>query len=464
MTTPNPLTQQRQFVRDFVAASKQRSERERTAQQQYATGEKAAQEQYAGSERAAQQSYAAAITNDDLSPQKSQLSQTVGLIANAQREAVGLLRLLGVPASEFPPTLDQVNLRSTEDETNRNAIAEFLRVSSHFDKLIDELKESASQLAHAKRRRQTLLMVTGLIVAVGVVVVLFQFNTILGFLAILVVSLSGLAFWDGWRLNKTAHRELMASTHQSLLTSELLAAQKQGLERVQNPVDGAVYVFVPAGEFTMGSPDSTVRADEYPQHTIHLDAFWVMQTEVTNAQYAKCVAAGACSAPHNRRWQNAAYADHPVTDINWNQAKAYAQWAGGRLPTEAEWEKAARGTDGRTYPWGNEQPNQSLVNCCNFISDTTPVGSYPAGASPYGALDMAGNVWEWTADWYNGGYYNQSPVQNPTGPASGNARVSRGGSAWNDASVVRVAFRGWNFPNLRDRYNGFRVASSSPGF
>lgn len=226
---------------------------------------------------------------------------------------------------------------------------------------------------------------------------------------------------------------------------------------------GVPYVYVPAGEFLMGSPDGVGDDDEHPQHTVYLDAFWIMQTEVTNAQYTKCVTAGACSAPNNSRWQDAAYADHPVTDVNWNQATEYAQWVGGRLPTEAEWEKAARGTDGRTYPWGEEQPDQSLANCCDFVNDITPVGSYPAGVGPYGALDMAGNVWEWTADWYASNYYSWSSVQNPTGPDSGVLRVLRGGAFWVDASPVRVAYRLRYSPYVRYRDLGFRVASSSPG-
>jgi formylglycine-generating enzyme required for sulfatase activity len=226
---------------------------------------------------------------------------------------------------------------------------------------------------------------------------------------------------------------------------------------------GVPYVYVPAGEFLMGSLDSVGDDNEHPQHTVYLDAFWIMQTEVTNAQYAKCVDAGACSAPDNSRWQDAAYADHPVTDVDWNQATEYAAWVGGRLPTEAEWEKAARGTDGRTYAWGEEQPDQSLANCCGFVNDTTPVGSYPAGASTYGALDMAGNVWEWTADWYDSGYYSRSPVQNPTGPSSGDYRVLRGGGYWGEAAVVRVANRVRFYPGFRNWAGGFRVVSSSPG-
>jgi len=243
----------------------------------------------------------------------------------------------------------------------------------------------------------------------------------------------------------------------------MVLSLEDDLVSVMREVDGVLYVYVPAGEFLMGSPDGVGDYDEHPQHTVYLDAFWIMQTEVTNAQYAKCVAAGVCNAPDNSRWQDAAYADHPVTDVDWDQASEYARWVGGRLPTEAEWEKAARGTDGRTYPWGEEQPDQSRANCCDFVNDTTPVGSYPAGGSPYMALDMAGNVWEWTADWYDSRYYSQSPAQYPTGSASGEWRVLRGGAFWNDTEDVRVAYRRRLNPYSLSGLLGFRVASSSPG-
>ena len=242
-----------------------------------------------------------------------------------------------------------------------------------------------------------------------------------------------------------------------------LSLKGQTADVAMMEIDGVPFVYVPAGEFVMGSPEGVGGDDEHPLHTVYLDAFWIMQTEVTNAQYAQCIAAGACSTPANDRWRDAAYGDHPVTGVDWNQADTYAQWVGGRLPTEAEWEKAARGVDDRTYPWGETPPAADLVNCCGFFDDTMPVGSYPAGASDYGVLDMAGNVWEWTADWYASDYYNWSPAQNPAGPASGDARVQRGGSAWNDANIVRVANRGWNHPAVQPWNLGFRVASSSPG-
>lgn len=240
------------------------------------------------------------------------------------------------------------------------------------------------------------------------------------------------------------------------------------------------FVHVPAGEFLMGlgDDDSAAANDEKPQHPVTLAAFWIMQTEVTNAQYQQCVEAGSCTAPNNERWQQTEYADHPVTHVNWQQANDYAAWVGGRLPTEAEWEKAARGTDRRLYPWGNEWDGSRLNYCDKQCSqswkdvgvddgyaETAPVGIYRSGVSPYGAFDMAGNVWEWANDWYNESYYATAPADNPLGPASGTSRVVRGGS-WGYGSVnVRSPNRGWNTPDSLNNALGFRVVRfSSPGF
>ncbi|MGV8025596.1 MAG: SUMF1/EgtB/PvdO family nonheme iron enzyme [Anaerolineaceae bacterium] len=230
-----------------------------------------------------------------------------------------------------------------------------------------------------------------------------------------------------------------------------------------SPRDGMTMMYVPAGEFLMGSEDGY--SDEIPVHTVYLDAYWIDQTEVTNAQYQQCVEEGACSFPYesssysrNNYYGNSTYADYPVIYVDWNQANDYCEWAGRRLPTEAEWEKAARGTDGRTYPWGEKSPNADLANY--NVGDTIEIGSYPAGASPYGALDMAGNVWEWVADWYDGSYYAFSPVENPQGPASGDYRIVRGGSWDGFEKYLRPAFRGNYARDYSGNALGFRCALS----
>jgi len=234
-----------------------------------------------------------------------------------------------------------------------------------------------------------------------------------------------------------------------------------------SPVDGMPLVCVPAGDFLMGSTGDTGNSEK-PQHTVYMDAYWIDQTEVTNAQYARCVAAGDCQAPgsveSNHRdnyYGNSKYADYPVIYVSWDDAVAYCEWAGRALPSEAEWEKAARGTDGRIYPWGNQVPNSGLLNFNMNIGDTTAVGSYPDGVSPYGALDMAGNVWEWTQDWYDENYYSsQTTWRNPAGPSSGDGRVVRGGSWVNNSRNVRAANRGWFAPVIRDIDQGFRCRLS----
>jgi formylglycine-generating enzyme required for sulfatase activity len=229
--------------------------------------------------------------------------------------------------------------------------------------------------------------------------------------------------------------------------------------------------YVAAGEFLMGSDEGD--DNEKPQHTGYLDGFWIDRMEVTNAQFRACVHAGACTAPgqsssatRSSYYDNSGFDQYPVIYVDWNQADAYCRWAGARLPTEAEWEKAARGTEGLSHPWGNQAADCRRANFrssdSGCVGDTSQVGSYPSGASPYGVLDMSGNVWEWVNDWYQDGYYSRSPERNPRGPDAGQYRVLRGGSWDYDEHDARAPSREYATPQDRLMGLGFRCAMS-PG-
>ncbi|NSW52840.1 MAG: formylglycine-generating enzyme family protein [Anaerolineae bacterium] len=238
------------------------------------------------------------------------------------------------------------------------------------------------------------------------------------------------------------------------------AALADGDVRVRE-ADAMPMVYISAGEFQMGSTKYDI---ERPVHTVTLDAYWMDRYEVTNARYALCQAEGACTEPFSVRsetigdyYDNPAYADYPVVNIDWYQAQAYCEWAGGRLPTEAEWEKAARGSaDQRRYPWGDDEPNPDVSNYDNHVGDLTAVGSYPKGSSPYGIEDLAGNAKEWTGDWWAGDYYQNSPAENPAGPEHGDRKVVRNGCYGHPADFIRVSYRNYFPPQNSGNYLGFR--------
>jgi formylglycine-generating enzyme required for sulfatase activity len=206
--------------------------------------------------------------------------------------------------------------------------------------------------------------------------------------------------------------------------------------------------------------------NEKPQHRVYLDEYWIGKYPVTVAQFAAY--AWATGVKTEAELDIKGKADHPVTNLTWEEAMAFCEWAGRvtgrevRLPSEAQWEKAARGVDGRIYPWGSRF-DQTRCNVDRYFGNTTPVGKFsPAGDSPYGCADLAGNVWEWCADWYGEEYYRASPAENPTGPASGEARVIRGGCFRNSRWDVRCARRAGYRPYHLLAARGFRVVVVSP--
>lgn len=217
-----------------------------------------------------------------------------------------------------------------------------------------------------------------------------------------------------------------------------------------SPVDGMPQVYIPAGTFRMGGMDARRAPDEVPVHDVTLNSYWMDQLEVTNAMFALCVGAGVCEPPQSfesqRRYdyyENPEFRDYPVVSVTWGQAKMYCEWANRRLPSEAEWERAARGDDLRTFPWGEDKADWRFANFNMLVTDTSRVGSYAMGASPFGILDMAGNVAEWTNDFYDFDYYLTSPSENPSGPETSSSlnRVVRGGSLGDAEINIRVSKR-----------------------
>lgn len=227
---------------------------------------------------------------------------------------------------------------------------------------------------------------------------------------------------------------------------------------------GIAMRLVSAGNFIMGNSDSQY-SEEKPTHTVYLDDFYIDKYEVTNAAYKVCVDDGACQPPNQASsftrdsyYGNPEYDNFPVLFVDWEDANAYCQWRDMKLPSEAQWEKAARGPDGRTYPWG-ENVDDTYANYDDAVGDTTAVGSYEKGKSPYGVYDMAGNAWEWVADWFSSSYYLDTPLTNPPGPVSGEYRVLRGGSWHDQAETVTTSSRGWNQLEYFENTDfGFRCA------
>jgi formylglycine-generating enzyme required for sulfatase activity len=226
-------------------------------------------------------------------------------------------------------------------------------------------------------------------------------------------------------------------------------------------MDGAILVYVPAGEFTMGTGIGST-----PEKTVYLDGYWIDSTEVTNKMYSQCVATGNCAAPAQEVgapvYSNPQYGDYPVVGVTWDMAANYCKWTQGQLPTEAQWEKAARGESGSIFPWGISSPSCSLLNYKGCVGHTTAVTDFPDGRSPYGGFDMAGNVFQWVNDFYDEHAYDSMPTQNPAGPGSGDSHVLRGSSFETDAGLLSAAVRHFGGAKFHSGELGFRCVVSQP--
>ncbi len=238
-----------------------------------------------------------------------------------------------------------------------------------------------------------------------------------------------------------------------------------GSEQQNDPTDQPGFpqpgemVLIPAGVFNMGIEGAN--SNERPVHEVYLDAYYIGIFEVTNAEYAQFVEAAGRPAPSTFFDSFFDGENQPVGGVSWEDADAYCKWAGKRLPTEAEWERAARGTDGRAHPWGNAPPDRIRANYQRHEKRTTPVGSYPEGISPHGLYDMCGNVWEWVADYWAKEYYKDSPKEDPKGPETGGAHVVRGGSWVNSGGYITATVRPDPNPEHQQGHKGFRCANDA---
>ncbi|MBI4670488.1 MAG: SUMF1/EgtB/PvdO family nonheme iron enzyme [Chloroflexi bacterium] len=437
MAEPELIQQQRELLRAFRQATAQRAQTESNANTQRKRELDASAARYQSAVTAAKQ---------ELETARAQATAELAAVdkaAEQARSAVVSVQLLDLIPSEIP-SADRLDFGVTPLTANSKLEASRQQAVAAFEQIARDAKTLQAERAKQAQRRKV-------VIRVGVVVALV---------------LLGACGFGLYKLLTELQRAQQAAATATAVAQQIAPLRAQfNYQRRGN--DDAEMVFVPAGEFTMGS-DSGAN-DEKPVHRVSLDGFWIDVFEVTNALYKKCVDAGKCQRPESSSsykrssyFGNSQYDNYPVIYVSWEDASAYCAWAGKRLPTEAEWEKAARGPstssgDARTYPWGNDWDSKK-ANAEDRVGDTTLVGSYPAGASPYGALDMAGNVWEWVADWYEEGYYANSPRANPKGPSSGQYRALRGGAFDNGSNVARAALRYLNHPTLRSIRFGCRCA------
>jgi len=271
-------------------------------------------------------------------------------------------------------------------------------------------------------------------------------------ISVLIVALIVLYAWSSG---------LLRQVYLAAATEALLVKHGEPLAQIRFDLkDHMNQIHIPAGEFTMGAG---AKDKEILAHKVYLDAYWMDQTDVTNAMYAVCVKAGTCTHPahYDRYFDDPKYADYPVVYVTWYAAQAFCKWEGGDLPTEAQWEKAARGLDGRSYPWGDSPADITLLNYNGDHGDIVSAYDYLIALSPYGLLQMSGNVRQWMSDWYQRTYYTVSPYKNPQGPDTGTYKSLRGGAFDDDFQMVETTYRAYHEPTSAGQERGFRCVQSA---
>ncbi len=471
MPEPEIIQQQRKLIHEFLAANARRTKAEADAQEQLENERAKAETFLAEQKHRSQQIEAKAQKHHEAERKAADdaLAQAKGLATALLRQAQVALQKArdAVTGANLPESVSFSADTAPIPDSDSNPRFELQRSAERAEQAAEAVADSIhtwqARKVRAEARRRKLVDASVLVLAAIVISTLVISNQVQErhrqATATAVAQPTATAMAVAQATAMAVAQATATAVAQAQATA--IADMPPNLQNLRSRLD-MNFVYVPAGQFIMGSADGEGDGDEHPQHVVYLDAYWIGQTEVTNAQYQQCVAGGACDPAGCMNDDDLDKPDQPVVCVSWVDAKAFCEWAGLQLPTEAQWEKAARGTDGRIYPWGNEEPNCTKAQYWGCDGKTITVGSKPAGASPYGALDMAGNVWEWVADWYSEDYYANSPDRNPAGPESGDWRVLRGGS-WNYYPVnVRAASRNGLLPGNRNDYVGFRCAAPSP--
>ena len=482
MSSPDAIQQQRKHIHEFLSITERRARAEATAKQQLEKEKAEAEDYLAGQKKHREQMEVEARKRFDVERKTvdaafAQVKEKASILLKRAQSAFedGKNALAELPQMiELKPT-SGANVDVTSDDPMVGLKYSVERAEASVKSIEETVQAWIDQKKKAEEhRRNIILVMVG--IAILIIVVIFSAQNIIH-IQEQNRRATAVAYATIAVANATKETQIRATAF-AQATMEAVRPTMTAIPQVQSATDmpehlqsigeklDMEFVYVPEGNFIMGSLDGQMGyPDERPAHNVFLDAFWINKTEVTNGQYNRCVEAGECLqpalVPYWGTETEQRLSDIPVVTISWKAAKQFCEWAGLQLPTEAQWEKAARGPDGRIYPWGNDEPDCNKAQYRGCGDRTISVGSKPAGASPYGALDMAGNAAEWVSDWYSANYYAHSPHHNPTGPESGTLRILRGGGWSSSEEKLRVTERVTTASYTRHGLTGFRCVYPS---